>query len=441
MERSDAAAGRLVDAAPIGGLQIVVFVVCALVSLLDGLDTQAISVTAPSMSRDLGIGRGELGLVFSLTQVGGIAGSLAFGWLGDRIGRKPTILAGLAIVAVFTLATAMTTNFVSLLGVRFAAGIALSGLFPCILALASDYAPRRVRGTIVALVYAAFPIGGALGGFGNGYLLSRYGWHSVFYVGALLPVVVAGLMAALVPESLSFLAARPGRAEQFREVLRRIAPAMPPETDHAPDLGGVDDRARSRVALRALFTAEMIGPTVALSCFYFFAFAITRTMASWLPTVLTDEGFSVAAAPIVLSFFNIGSTIGMPGSGVLIRVLGVRRSLTPSMLLAAILLVAMSFTGALPALIALAAAVGFLAGFADAGAHAIAALLFPADIRSTGLGWCIAVSRVGQAIMPGVVGLLLANALPPNLIYIAFAVLPVGAFVSSLVLSKRLRAA
>lgn len=435
----------LIDRAPIGAMQYRIFTACALASLLDGIDTQSIGIAAPLLSRDLGLDRAALGLVFSLTQVGGIVGSLAFGWLGDRFGRKPVVIAGLVLIALFTWATRFSAGFASLAAIRILAGLALSGVMPCVLALASEYAPARARGTVVPLVYAAFPVGAAAGGLFNAALLARYGWPSMFYAGAVSALAVAILFAVFVPESLTFLASGNKRGH-VAHILRRIDPAgvvpagpAPFSPDSSSAVGRSGAGRGQREVLARLFGPGLLASTLALSMLYFFAFAITRTLAAWLPTLVTDGGINAALAPVVLSAFNTGSVFGMLLTGLVVGVLGATRSIAPAMALAVVLLASMSLVGTLSALSVLAAGVGFLAGVADAGAHAIATRVFPPEMRSTGVGWCIAVSRVGQAIMPSIVGGMLSASLPPSSIYLVLAVLPAGTCLSAMILSRHMR--
>src|SRR6476646_2113729 len=90
--------------------------------------------------------------------------------------------------------------------------------------MVSEYVPKRVRGTVVSVRWAAFPLGIMLGGFLNSYLVVAFGWQMIFYVGGVLPLVVAALLTVMLPESLQFLIGRWGDSFQAKRILARMAP-------------------------------------------------------------------------------------------------------------------------------------------------------------------------------------------------------------------------
>ena len=98
-ERIDVAAA--IDAAPIGWFIISIVVMCAVVALLDGFDTIAISYVAPLIGSSWKLPKEAFGPIFSAHYIGAAVGAAVFGVLGDRYGRRPVILASTAIFGVF----------------------------------------------------------------------------------------------------------------------------------------------------------------------------------------------------------------------------------------------------------------------------------------------------------------------------------------------------
>ena len=156
---------RLIDDGPVRPFQVFAISLCALVAFLDGADTQSIAVAAPIIADNLKLTRAALGPLFSAALLGAAIGALTFGPLGDRFGRKRMLVLATIIFGIFTLATALATSYESLLAIRFAAGIGLGGATPCFLALASEFSPGRRRAMVASLIWAAFPLGGSIGGF------------------------------------------------------------------------------------------------------------------------------------------------------------------------------------------------------------------------------------------------------------------------------------
>ena len=149
-------------------LQIRVVLLCALVALLDGIDTQSIGVAAPALASKLGIPLSAIGPVLSAALFGAMFGALAFGPLADRLGRKRLLCFATAVFGVFTLLTAQAETYWTLVLCRFLAGAGLGGAVPCFVALTSEYVPTRRRALVVSMQYAIALVGRAIQGLDPG---------------------------------------------------------------------------------------------------------------------------------------------------------------------------------------------------------------------------------------------------------------------------------
>ena len=144
---------RFIDGGPLTGFQISVILCCALVSLLDGADTQSIGVAAPFIAETLGINIKNFGPIFSSALVGATIGAASFGPIADRLGRKTMLIVALTLFGVFTVLTALANSVPVLITVRILAGLGLGGATPCYIALTSEYAPTRMRAALVTLMW------------------------------------------------------------------------------------------------------------------------------------------------------------------------------------------------------------------------------------------------------------------------------------------------
>ena len=196
------------DDRPLSGLQVRTLVLCALVGVLDGNDTQVMGIGAPSIAAALHVAPSAMGWAISGSWVGAAVGAVGLGGIADRIGRKPVLIAAVLVFGLFTLLTPFADNLPMLVALRVLAGIGLGGATPCFLSLASEYTPARWRASVVSLVWAAFPLGILIGGLSNGWMLSHLSWHYAFYVGGAVPVFLAVLLLVLLPESIGFLLVR-----------------------------------------------------------------------------------------------------------------------------------------------------------------------------------------------------------------------------------------
>ena len=197
----------LIDRRPLSPLQIRVFLLGTLVILFDGANTISISVAAPSIAAALKLPISAFGPIFSAGQAGLLIGALALGPLADRWGRKALVIASTLIFGIFSLFTPWAASFDQLFMFRLLAGIGLGGAAPNVVALASEYAPKRMRSSLVTLMWAAFPLGGVLIGLmGAGSL----DWQMIFYIGGAVPIAVSLLLLSSLPESPTFLIMRGG---------------------------------------------------------------------------------------------------------------------------------------------------------------------------------------------------------------------------------------
>jgi MFS transporter, AAHS family, 4-hydroxybenzoate transporter len=393
---------RVIDDGPIHSFQVFAIALCALVAFLDGVDSQSIAVAAPIIAENLKLTRAALGPVFSAALLGAAIGAFTFGPLGDRFGRKRMLVFAAIVFGVFTLATPLASSYESLLAVRFAAGLGLGGATPCFLALASEFSPGRRRAMVASLIWAAFPLGGTIGGFANSYILTNFGWQTIFWVGGVLPLLVAGALLIWLPESLRFLIAKGQDAERVAAIIRKIDPSLPANARFISD----EERIQG-APLKQLFADRRAARTVLLWVPFFTAFGTLALTVVWTPLLLRDNGISPAQASIVIGVHGIGALIGMASAGRLMERFGAALILSPALVLGAVATALLGYAAtSVTSMSAALFLVGLFVGMGASGAIALAALTYPTAIRSSGIGWAMGMGRFGQVLAP-----LLASAL------------------------------
>jgi AAHS family 4-hydroxybenzoate transporter-like MFS transporter len=401
----------LIDAAPVSRLQMTAIVLCVLASVLDGFDTQSIAFVAPAISAQWTVSQLEFGFVFSATLLGSVVGSAVFGIMADRIGRRRLIIATTAMFGLFSAACALASNFEQLLLFRFLGGLGMGGLIPNMLALSAEYAPRRVRATIVTCVLWGFPFGAVLGGIVSAPLIEQAGWRAIFWLGAAAPALLALAMIPLMPESLRYLSLDPSKREQVIALVRRIAPRR------ADDVVIEAKRAeQTRPGVGQLFTTDLAVPTAILSISLFLSLFLTYALINWIPTLLTKSGLSMSSAILGAVALNLGGIVGSAFFS-----WGIDRVSRPALLLAAgygvaAVMIALSSVGGDSPVMALVLLL--LCGVFQIGAQlsltAYTTAIFPVRLRGTGIGFVQAVGRTGSLIGPVVGGLLLSLGMQPN---------------------------
>src|SRR3974390_2966929 len=394
----------LIDRHSVVGFQIGVLILCMMVAALDGFDTQAIGYTAPAIAGELKLPMARFGEVGSAGLVGAAIGALSFGPFADLFGRKWFMILAVIVFAVFSFMTAHSASLEQLLGYRFIAGLGLGGATPAFLAMGAELAPKRLRDVFVTVLFASFPGGGLIGSLTSAWVIPTFGWQSVFYIGAVAPLIIAVVLAIWLPESIRFLLARNIRPEEVRRTLERI---MPGEVPAGAELVAPPDPAREGVPVKHLFMEGRALPTLLLWVPFFMVFMILVTVTVWTPAVLSSVGFSLSAAALIIGLNNLGSVIASAASGWAVHRGGVFRVLIPGFILGGL---SLAWFGQATTSVTMLSIASFLAGFfvggTGTGLIAVAAGMYPTSIRSPRIGWAMGMGRVGQVFGPILAGVI-----------------------------------
>ena len=410
--------GQEIDEAPLRGLQILAFGLCFLVAMLDGFDTQAIAFVAPAIAEAWNIPGNAFGPVFSAALVGLMVGQVLFGLVSDRFGRRLVIIASTLMFGVLTLCTGFAKDWNALLALRFLAGIGLGGAIPNVMAMTSEFAPRRHQATLIALVFAGFPLGAVVGGYLSILMLPTHGWPSVFFLGGIAPVVLTLLLLILLPESPRFLVQRPNRQAALIATMRRI-------TGRDLDAGTrftAEEAKVERLPLIELFRGGRAARTLTLWPIFFLSLLVIYFLLSWLPLLLKQRGLTIEGAISASVALNLGGAVGGVILGRFVDRYNPVTVLGGAYGVGAACIFAIGMVADQPWLLTLAV-IG--AGFCSVGAQtalcAFTASLYPTSVRSTGLGSALAVGRIGSVIGPVAGGALLASGLAVQGIFAAVA--------------------
>ncbi|WP_144140787.1 MFS transporter [Paraburkholderia sp. BCC1884] len=422
------AVSELIDDSPISRFQIVTWLLCACVALIDGLDSQSIGIAAPFLADKLHLDHRQLGIVFSSSVFGAAVSAIVLGALADAIGQKRILIFSTILIGAGTLLTAFSRSLFELSAYRVLSGIGLGGAVPCFIALAAEYSPERRRAAVTSLLWAAFPLGGMVGGFLNAWILRHETWRAIFIVGGALPFALVLALALWLPESARFLASDPQRARALMRLKKRlgIAPGTSVLPGESPAQG---------LAIHLLFQSGNSIATLLLSGIFFTAFGTLAVSVNWTPVLLRAGGIGAADAAVVIGYHSFGALIGMAIVGRMIERFGAARVLIPALAAGAASVAFTAIAGSSTALASFAlAAVGVFVGIGASGAIAVAVLVYPPAIRSTGVGWAMACGRFGQVLAPLVIGVLLESHVTPGQVFIYTAMAPAFAAVLTLLM-------
>jgi MFS transporter, AAHS family, 4-hydroxybenzoate transporter len=150
---------------PFSPFQWMVFVLCFLVVLADGFDTAVIGFIAPSLLKEWGLTRPDLGPVLTAALWGLAAGALLSGPLADFVGRRRLLAGSVLMFGAFCFAASFSGSLGQLVALRFLTGLGLGAAMPNAVTMMSEFCPDKQRATMTNAMFCGFPLGAALGGF------------------------------------------------------------------------------------------------------------------------------------------------------------------------------------------------------------------------------------------------------------------------------------
>jgi len=402
--------GQVIDEGRWTTYQKLLILGTALTIILDGVDNQLLGNAVPSLMKEWSLPRGAFSTVLALSPLGMMIGGAIGGILGDRIGRRTALLSSVISFAALTLAIS-TVNSLMLLGVlRFLAGLGLGGAMPNAAALASEYVPRRQRPFAVTLTIVCIPLGGTLAAFLSARVIPLYGWRALFILGGIIPVVLALILFKILPESPRYLASRRERWSELIALLRKIGHNVP--SDAAFIEAGTAQTPKSRASMRDLFVPQFRRDTLGLFGSFFFCLLVNYIGILLLVATLTGAGFSQSAASNALGWWNIGGVGGAILGALIIQRFGSRVTMLG---LSGIAIASAFAVAAMPldpqnafTLLLMFILLGGTLNAVQTTMYALAANVYPTEIRGTGIGTAVAVGRIGN-VLASYVGIFALN--------------------------------
>ena len=413
---------KLADEAPFNRFHGKVLFWCALIIIFDGYDLAVAGIALPSIMKQMGVDPKQAGFMVSSALFGMMFGAIFLGTIADRIGRRWAIVICIALFSVFTAAAGLTTDPVLFSVTRFLAGLGIGGVMPNVVAQMTEYSPRKLRATLVTLMFSGYAVGGMLAAVLGKGLIESHGWQSVFLAAA-LPVVLIPFILKSLPESMSFLL-RQGRHDELKTIAGQLDPRVRATREDRlvlPAAQAAGDGAAS-APVRRLFEDGRGFSTVMFWVAFFMCLFMVYALSSWLTKLMAGAGYTLGSALTFVLTLNFGGMLGAIGGGWLADRFNIKWVLFSMYLLAA---VSITLLGTPMPTEALFVVVG-LAGASTIGTqivtYAYAGQFYPMAVRSTGIGFASGVGRSGAILAPIVIGMLVAMALPLQQNFVAIAI-------------------
>ena len=438
--------GEAIDKGPWTRYQKLLIAGTALTIILDGVDNQILPNAIPFIAPEWGVEGAAFRNALFWGPIGMMVGGLLGGMLGDRIGRRSALLLSVLSFSVLTLGVAFIGSIGALSILRFLAGVGLGGAMPNAAALASEYVPRRQRPVAVTLTIVCIPLGGIIASSMASLLGGLLGWRMLFIVGGLVPVVLAAVLYRVLPESPRFLASRRERWPELTAIMRKMGHAVPDDVSYvesgaaAPSAQKATPGGARKATIGDLFAPAFARDTVGLFGSFFFCLMVNYVLIQLIPTMLQENGgFTAPAAAAGLFWVNVGGVVGAVLGALTIQRIGSRITMLGMSAVAVVCSLLMAGMKLDPndafALMTMFVVTGGLLNAVQTTMYALAAHVYPTDIRGTGVGAAVAFGRIGNALAVYVGGFALDVGGPPGY-FTSWAVLMVLVF-ASLALVKR----
>lgn len=402
--------GALLEERRLGAFHWLILLLGVLILFVDGLDFSASNVGAPAIMRAFNVERAGVTIVLVSGFAGILVGSLLFGAIGDRYGRRVGAILGVLAYSIPGLLTIFVTSLDQLAVLRFLTGLGMGGVVPNVIALLTESAPKKYRVTFVMVGYIGYSLGNAIIAQVAAWLTPIYGWSVVFFVAGAVGLVLCGVLLLLLPESISYLAVKKPDAPDLLRQVRFAAPEIRIDQDTRFVLHRPADE--QRFSLDLLFTGVRRLATPLLWIAYFCEFLTYMTLAAWFSVILEDAGLMPTQASLTFSYAYLGAMAAILILARLVDAFGPKAAVFS----AAISFVCLIYLGT-PGLSAAAVIPIAIVALAFSSAthqslNGIVGGFYPTVIRSNGVGIASGWGRAAAIIGPYIAGQLFAANLP-----------------------------
>lgn len=433
-------ADELIEKQSMGRFHRLLLVMSGAVMFLDGFDTQAIAFVAPALALEWGVPKSDLGPIFSAAIAGLMVGYLVLSPLARRFGHRRLVIACTFAFGVLTLACALASNPTQLIALRFCTGAGLGAAIPSLVALTSEFAPSRRRSSSVMFIYCWLALGFVAAGVVSGFVIPTLGWRYMFVIGGITPLALLLLLIKFFPESPQYLISR-GRHHEALQILRRMDPTVSASA-RLEAAAESDENTSVPTGVFTVVRRRWLPNTLLLWIAFVGNLAVFYAIQSWLPTIISTLG----GTPTVMITSTVLTTIGGVVAALFIgplmdrynpfRILGYVYLAGTGL----VILLGLTLTGGTTAILLV---IAFLTGMAVTGGQmsiaALATVLYPVELRSTGVGWGLGIGRLGGIAGPLIVGAALAADMGERDIFVLLSFFLLAACLSVFVLGARVR--
>ncbi|QBQ16241.1 MFS transporter [Acinetobacter haemolyticus] len=391
---------------------------CLLIIIFDGYDLVIYGVVLPLLMQEWSLTSVQAGMLASTALCGMMFGAMLFGALADKIGRKNVILICVTFFSGFTFLGAFASNPFEFGILRFLAGLGIGGVMPNLVALTSEYAPKRIRSTLVGTMFSGYAIGGILSALIGSYLVESQGWQIMFLIAG-IPLLLLPVMWKFLPESLTFLV-KTGKTEQAQSIVQKISPQQAISSNTRLTLN--EENIPTGSSVKGLFQQGRAFNTLMFWVLFFMCLLMVYALSSWLPKLMLAAGYSLGKSILFLFALNVGAMIGSIGGGILSDKFHLKPVIMGMLMAGVVALIGLGFNSPAYVLYGLVTVAGAATIGTSILLYSYVAQYYPLSVRSTGIGCASGVGRIGAIVGPILTGMLLTLNLPHTMNFVMISI-------------------
>lgn len=393
-----------IDKQKISPYQYYVLFLGFMIIFIDGYDTAVMGFIIPSLKAQWQLTPAYAGMILGTAMLGVALGAITAGGLADRYGRKKVLLSSMALVSLMSLAGAFAETATYLALYRLMAGLGLGAVMPVCVTLVAEYVPSRRKSTVMTAMYSGFSLGSGGAGLLAAWALQHFHWGSLLLIGGIIPAALLLLLLLTLTESPMYLWRYETHQGKLCSLLNRMGGSFDPAKFKFRNYPAFLEKN----TFSALFSHSYGKKTLVLWLTYLFGLFTIYLLNGWMPSTLSNGGFTMAETAWVASGFQLGGIVGCLVIGYLMDKTSSAKMVSFFYLLGAIILfVAFLLDKQFMVLLLLIFLAGIFINGAQTGMQSIAPSTYPTDFRATGVCCMHGVGRIGAIISSFLGGVLL----------------------------------
>lgn len=407
---------------PVGSFHYKLLLVTGLGWLFDSMDTGLISFVLPVLAKEWGLTPDQMGWIGSVGLIGMALGAVISGTVADRIGRKQVFTITVLMYAIATGMCALAWNYEALLFFRFLVGFGLGGELPVAATLMSEYAPTKLRGRFIVLLESFWGIGWLVAACIAYLLIPEFGWKMAFLIGS-LPALYVFLIRLHMPESVRYLISQK-RIDEAKEIILMLEKKLHVESKaFDAELTPAEQGTASseQPGPGALWSGKYVKRTIMLWLAWFGIVFSYYGIFMWLPSIVFQQGFAVVKTFEYVLIMTLAQLPGYYCAAWLVDVIGRKYTLSIFLLMSGVASYFFGNAGSSETLLLWGATMSFFNLGAWGVIYTYTPELYPTAMRALGSGWAAGFGRIGGMIAPALVGIMIANQLGFDKVFMMFA--------------------